>query len=193
MSGAKEQMERDACIAISEALDQLGIPFEVISFQNDWNREVHGGRGDTSAYNRFEPFIFRLYKGFNEKFKIVKTRFNRSYVTGNNADGEAIRFIAKRLADQPQARKILIVLSDGAPAAMGDNRIHLNDTKDAVKECQAAGIETIGIGIQDMTVASIYPDHAVISNLNDLAPALFKLLKTYLIDHRRNRKLARAS
>ena len=92
---------------------------------------------------------------------------------GANADADAILFTAKRLLARDEERKVLLVLSDGAPA--WNSMTHDTDqmTRDAVQWCIEQGITVIGIGILDHSVSNYYPSYVVVTNLEDFA-------KTYI-------------
>jgi len=92
-----------------------------------------------------------------------------------------VRFAARRLAQRPESRKVMITLSDGEPYAADNNSILDADLKLAVAQVVAAGIEVVGIGIQTSSVSKYYPDHMKVYNLKDLAPGLFRCLRRYLV------------
>jgi len=74
-------------------------------------------------------------------------------------------------------------LSDGSPAHRSDSSTgelvrHCNT---AVKDAQRAGIECIGIGIEDSSVKKIYPDNVVVNNVSELSGAVFGKLTKLLV------------
>jgi cobalamin biosynthesis protein CobT len=172
--------ERGACVAIVEALSQINIPTEVISFQNICRIDINYSDEAYKTYNRVEPFTFVIFKHFDEDYKRIKTRFvnYEYYPQGNNSDPEAIFFVAKRLSMRPEKRKILIVLTDGHPEAECFNRDALSTaTQDVIKQIIKSDIEVIGIGMEYSNVKEYYPNYIIINNMEMLAPSLFKLLE----------------
>lgn len=189
----KARLEQMSCIAIAEALDQLHIPTEIIGFSNP--RTINYTTEDERIYNRFEPFIFRIYKEFGENFRKVKYRLadtDDEHIGGDNADCEAIMFAARRLAAyRGVTRKILIVLSDGQPAANGgDANLLRQATKDTVKRVMKAGIECIGVGIMSDAVTNYYPDWCVVNDAEELPKAMFRVLKQKLVSNGKMRSAA---
>jgi len=101
----------------------------------------------------------------------------------NNTDGESIMVCAKRLGGQPQARKIMIVLSDGEPYGGPGNRIGLmHHLKKVVKELPTQGIEVFGIGILHPAVREYYPKHEIIMKLEELPTKVIKTMERMLFN-----------
>lgn len=189
--GSKSWYVKHMSIALAETFDALGVPFEMIGF--------HNGRGygasslehrSSHSYSRLEAFEFRVFKAFDERLR--KTRHRLSNITGggNNADGEAVLFISKRLVMRPESRKILFVLSDGQPAAHG-NRLKLRQhLKDSVAAVTKAGIEVLGIGAKCPRIADFYnkdtgASHVIIDDLDTLAVEVYKLMRARLLQRRK--------
>jgi len=182
VTASKFGIARDACAAITESLDQLNIPVEVISFQNSLgdvrDPRVNVYRGGNV---RISPIQYTIFKQFSESYRAVKTRFLDGVAHGDNSDADAIMFAAKRLAQRPEQRKILIVLSDGQPACGGVKYELLRDaTIEVIKEVSAANIEIVGVGILHHTT-EMYKHSMVIQNLKEMAPMLFRLFKKLLL------------
>ena len=98
----------------------------------------------------------------------------------SNADGESILWAYHRLIQQPNPRKLLIVLSDGSPA--GGNGGIVQFTKKTIKEIERQKqCEIYGIGIMDSNVKHFYSNWAVINHADELEGALLKLISDYII------------
>lgn len=182
MSGQKAYLEQLACLAITEALEQLHVPTEVIGFHNPG--DISYTPQEKSIYNRFEPFVWEIFKTFSESYRRVKLRFADDYsyhIGGDNSDAEAVMYAARRLAMRREARRILIVLSDGMPAAIGDMDLLLQATQENVAKIRKAGVEVVGIGIMSSCVERIYPDHIVVRDVSTLAQELFRVMKRLLL------------
>jgi cobalamin biosynthesis protein CobT len=93
-----------------------------------------------------------------------------AHITGihANLDGEAVLWAARRLAARPEPRRVLFVLSDGAPTGAPPHisATYLAETIEAVT---AAGIETHGIGMNTRAVERFYPSNIVVADMDDLA------------------------
>ena len=170
-------------IAIAEALLELGFEFEVTGFTSVADPMVERKTremSDSSRYNRtnesLRHFIFKRF-GVNNLSGITEMKIGQQ-----NVDGESVRWAAKRLGEQKQKRKILMVFSDGSPAANGpDNGLLYKDLTESVKMIEKSGIETIGIGIQTDTVKRFYKNAVVVSSLEDLPKkAMSELTKIIL-------------
>lgn len=185
---------RLTCVALAEALDALGVPFEVVGFDNDWSRGAMPRHG---FINR-SPLRFHVFKAFGEKHKQVRTRLTG--ITGHcdNTDGEAVFQCALRLAQRPEQRKVMFVLSDGAPACSGvdsyDNNKHLTDV---ITKVTKAGIEVCGIGLLHPAVARFYNERTgatslVVKDMKDMATDIFKAVSASLTAdlRRRSRRVA---
>lgn len=192
MSGRMETAKK-AAIAMSEALKDLQIPFEVTGFTSVYDEKVAKftatlgdietrGRYDDSRGGRFNRFAERLdlhvFKSFDCN---VLTGIEKMFVGSNNPDGECVVWAAKRLANRKEKRKILMVLSDGQPAADGNNAVLCSDLKNRVKQIEASGIECIGIGIQTDSPKHFYKDFVLIENIEDLPKTTMKKLSQLIV------------
>lgn len=160
-----------AAIAMSEALKELDIKFEVTGFTSVGDPGVRAKTAELSGaergrFNRFgerlELFVFKDWNSAN------LSGIERMTAMDNNPDGECVKWAANRLALRKEKRKILLVLSDGQPAADGDTRILQADLKQKVEEIQKSGIECVGIGIETDAVKDYYKDFVVINNIGNL-------------------------
>jgi nitric oxide reductase activation protein len=93
---------------------------------------------------------------------------------GSTPLAEALWWVAQQLAFRPEPRKLVVVMTDGAPN-------DVNATVDIVRRMISAGMEFVPVGIQTMANAGLFERHAVIDRLEELAPALFRLLGQSLI------------
>ena len=153
------------------------VPCEVLSFTTTGNHECAFGI-------RREALRHTVLKSFNESS--AATREKWVCVTtgmGNNCDGESVLWAAKRLIQRKETRKVLITFSDGQPAiaalkgGCGDDEEHL---KDVVKLIESAGIETLGVGIQDSSVKNYYPKWVVYRTLDDLMVGFYRVVSDLL-------------
>jgi len=184
MSGSmagKMSIAQGTVIAMAEALRDLQIPFEITGFQAKWDRRLSAmtDKIDSDRYNRTrERLEHCIFKGFNDSNLIGLETLAAGR---NNVDGESVRWAASRLADQKQKRKILMVFSDGMPAADSDIHVLNSDLKRAVEKIKRSGIECIGFGICTEAVKHFYPEHVVIRNVKDLPGKVMKKLSELII------------
>ena len=135
-----------AAIALGETLSAIQVPFEIIGFTNvEYRSKGHGDCWDSDTV-RYMPFEYDLFKGFDQPYE--RAKLNLLAITGKseNVDGEAVMFVAKRLAERGENRKILIVLSDGSPAGGAQHRQNEWYLGEAIRKVTKAGIEVIGAG-----------------------------------------------
>jgi len=88
--------------------------------------------------------------------------------SGGTNDFFAVRYAHKLLAQRPEERKVLIVLTDGCGQTQA--------TSQQVHAGEAMGITTVGIGIR-LDVSRVYPQSVRVNNVSDLGSASFKSIK----------------
>ena len=192
MAGEKLTLAATATISICEALEPTGVPVEVISHytgevpmrtasdrrKGRMNMAREFGRGSVTVqpgYGRYNKICYFLHKSFDETLMQARGALGlmSTICGGANADGDAIRFAAKRLLERPEPRKVMLVLSDGAPAWYSDTHNKHQWTRDCVEWVKHQGIEIVGLGILDASVRKYYPNHVVVHNMDDFS-------KTYI-------------
>ena len=98
------------------------------------------------------------------------------YTSGNN-DADAVNWAYNEILKRKESRKILIVLSDGAPAGCwkgsADDALRLA-TSNIEKDHR---VDLYGLGIQDESVSRYYKNWQVVRDVHDISPALFNLIK----------------
>lgn len=194
MHGRKQEVAMMAAYALSLTLERVNISHEVLGFTTlghygssmptSLRRAMEDDmRSSGISYNRTLPLYMPIYKGFDERIGAkVKQRFARGvfeqdYLAGN-IDGECLEYAAMRMLKRREKRKVMLVLSDGAPVEARGAPDHL---RYMVQELTTKwGIDCIGIGILDSSVSKFYPKHCVLKNLNDLPGQVMKELKTIL-------------
>lgn len=192
MSGAKLHTASMAAYALSSVLDRLRINHEVICFttgqlpkgvsESDIQAQAkkHGIR-----FARTESLYMPVIKHFSERMNTeTKRRFawlpNSGFLR-NNVDGESISIAAQRLMGQKQAGKMMIVFSDGCPAASGSTSVLARHLKDTIKEIEAAKIKVVGIGIESEEVKNFYSRYIILNDVKDLPNQVIKELRSLLL------------
>ncbi|NLT13309.1 MAG: VWA domain-containing protein, partial [Clostridiales bacterium] len=130
MRGDSIHQARKAAIALAEVFDKLSIPVSMFGFTAD---DINNG----------DPHHIHFITGKNTKRD--RLRLLDIKAMSNNFDGYSIRYGAALLKKKSAAHKMLIVISDGAPACsayVGGNGVM--DTKLAIKE---ASKEAVVFGI----------------------------------------------
>ena len=102
----------------------------------------------------------------------------------NNRDGAALRFTAEQLSKRPEDVKLLIIVSDGQPAASGySGTASEEDLRGIKQEYQKKGILFVAAAIGDdkVNIERIYGDSFLdITDLNQLPTKLTAVVKRYI-------------
>lgn len=188
MAGRKIELARLCAAALCDVLTQLQFEVEVLgysSIESEPMKQLYQRQQalglDLRAYNRLrERLDLQIYKRFGATDSSGLARLDCGH---ENPDGEALAWAAARLAEQPAARRILMVLSDGYPSTGdGDPAVLRSDLHARVDAIQQAGIEIIGVGILDDAVQTFYPNSIVVRKLHELPGIAFTALGAMLLD-----------
>lgn len=121
------QLTREAATLVSTAINGIGDPFAIHGFASD-------GRHDVQYYR---------FKDFNQRFDDdVKSRLAGMQGGLSTRMGAAMRHAARHLLQQPERRKLLLLVTDGEPADIDErDPQHLrHDTRKAVEELYGRGV-----------------------------------------------------
>lgn len=102
---------------------------------------------DEDCYDYVE---IKCYADFGDNDPDDKYRIMNIESGGNNRDGYALRYAKEKLAAQPCERKLLMIVSDGAPAGRGYYGTYAAaDLRHITKECEKEGICLLAAAIDD--------------------------------------------
>ncbi len=178
---------------LSQTLETIHIKTEILGFTtSSWR----GGKSYKKWQNNGEPknpgrlndILHIIYKDFSSSYNSQKMNLGAMLKEGflkENIDGEALLWAANRLKKQDAMKKILIVVSDGAP--IDDSTLSINGSEFLCKHLQyiirniqdKTNIELLAIGIGH-DVKKYYKKAVVIENALNLADVLFKGLEELL-------------
>ncbi|KAA5604346.1 hypothetical protein F1188_15910, partial [Roseospira marina] len=196
MRGPKMKMAMDAAYALSQTLERVNVRHECLGFTTDgFGIARHRGLSGTLLeaeekkagrhFSRIEPLYMPIFKGFEDRLTAeVRRRFAAApHVCGlaNNVDGECVEIAGQRLLKQRASRRVLIVLSDGAPCAQGSSSDQIRHLRNTIKNLSVAGVETVGIGIMSDAVEHFYPKRVVLDTLSALPSQVMKELRAILL------------
>lgn len=194
-SGDRIGMAADAAYGLSMALERLRIPYEVLGFtckpHAPHEMEVAMAKeeamlGDRVGYGRNQPLYIPVFKSFDGKLDSeAKSRIAGLTETprwlNQNPDGECVQIAGHRLMQRKDVeRRVLIVMSDGAPYAPPGHGLS-DHLRKVVKELEGKGVEVVGIGIQTSAVKSFYPKNVVLNNLAELPGTTVRELAKVLL------------
>ena len=207
MRGQKMLFSAASADIAQEFLASLGIGCEVLGFTTaDWR----GGRSRRRWKWRFSPrnpgrlndLLHVVYRDVSDNRASTGgwtyRQMLRADLPKENIDGEAIEWAASRLRDIPRKRKILIVLSDGAPvddSTLNENgpeylRDHLQNVVEGLKADGDIEIAAFGIGY---ACHSFYPRTQNVENPSDLGLALLRFVTGALLKSEGNIAMKSAS
>ena len=184
----KAALARIAAIAFHEALVRANVPHEVLGFNTGGGtptglaklvNDAKARGEDMGRYSRVEDIDKRMvFVDFGQADGRAICE-----ITGGaaNRDGEAVLWAARRLAQRPERRKILIVGSDGQPAGCLHDATGRRYLKETVRRVMDAGLEVVGIGIMSDAVTSYYPVNVVIRTAADLPRVVMGQLTNLLL------------
>lgn len=150
MGGVPLAMASQALFAASVAMSQL--------------------TGVTSAVGVFP--VFAMVNDFGQSPRAMTEKFALQ-ATGGTPMAQGLLWASRKLAVRREARKILLVATDGDPDCLGSAQAQ-------VEALTRRGFEVLGLGIQHPNVANVFPKHAVINTLNEMPKALLGMLSTTL-------------
>ena len=181
----KIPMLKRTLMVFAEPLHMMRVPFMAIGFtgHNLPETMMPPTYEERKIYGRWRGFLKTpVLKEFHESWPAVKARLPYVVQDGYNYDGESVRLAAQELMLRPEKRKVLFVLSDGAPGESGGEAVYSKHLKQITEEIEARGlVDIVGIGIQDASVRQFYKRNFVVNNLNDLPTMVLSELARQLL------------
>lgn len=181
--GSKSYLARLAAIAFHEALCRVNIMHEVLGFNTGGGYSSELRQRVEAAMNRgddIEKYSRTIELDNRMVFVPWGTMDGRAICAINgdhaNRDGECVMWAAKRLAARPEARKVLIVGSDGHPNGAEYGYTEKKYLQEVVQQIITAGLEVYAIGIMDEAVKKYYPQWTIIDSAEDLPRVVMQQL-----------------
>lgn len=171
MRGDRVTYARAAAIILHDFCISLGIPVMVYGHSTSYDKA--GETVALYAYAEFETY------DCDDKYRLmdIQARFN-------NRDGAALRFVAERLCKRQEEVKMLIVVSDGQPAANGYiGTAAEEDLRGIKQEYKRRGILFIAAAIGDdkENIQRIYGESFLdITDLKELPAKLTAVVKRHI-------------
>jgi cobaltochelatase CobT len=185
---------------LARTLERCDVKVEILGFttrawKGGQNREKWLAEGRAQAPGRLNDLRHIIYKPADAPMRRTRNNLGLMMKEGllkENIDGEALEWAHRRVLGRPEARKILMVISDGAPVddstlsvnAANYLEKHLRDVISMVERRDLVELIAIGIG-HDVTR---YYEHAVtITDVEQLAGAMTEQLASLFDPDRRAR------
>lgn len=172
MCGERIEMARITAIIVEEFCRLTGIRLCIMGHTEDFYRKQDVV---LTSYTDFESY------DSNDKYRLMDIEAKE-----NNRDGYALRYAMNHLKKESTDVKLILNISDGAPAAecYGGAKA-VAELKSIVKECDRNNISVISaaIGSDRETIKQIYGKGFLnISDLNMLPKTFIALIKKYMPD-----------
>jgi cobaltochelatase CobT len=170
---------------LSQTLERCGVSVEILGFTTT---ELHRGplyeqwlqEGEPPRPGRLNGLQHIIYKPAETPYRRSRMNFGVMLMKDllkQNIDGESLLWAYQRLLRRPENRKVLIVISDGAPidtSTMASNREQflVDHLKTVIEQIERAGqVELLAIGIGH-DVTRYYQRAMKIMNVKDLSQSL---------------------
>jgi cobaltochelatase CobT len=147
---------------LGRTLERVGVKTEILGFTTRaWKggqaREAWLAAGKPAAPGRLNDLRHIIYKAADEPWRRAKRNLGlmmREGLLKENIDGEALTWAHNRLIARPEQRKILMVISDGAPvddstlSVNAGNYLekHLRKVIEEIESKSSVELTAIGIG-----------------------------------------------
>jgi len=147
---------------LARTLERCGVKVEILGFTTrSWkggsSREKWVGQGKPKNPGRLNDLRHIIYKGADMPWRRARRNLGlmlREGLLKENIDGEALMWAHNRLLGRPEQRRILLVISDGAPvddATLSANpgnylERHLRDVIQFIETRSDVELTAIGIG-----------------------------------------------
>ena len=176
---------------LSRTLERCSVKVEILGFTTkNWkggkSRELWNKEGKSKTPGRLNDLRHIIYKGADMHWRQAKNNLGLMLKEGllkENIDGEAINWAFSRLKKRKEERKILMVISDGAP--VDDSTLSVNSgdflekhLKKMVKFIEEkTEIEILAIGIGH-DVSRYYNRAIKITDVNELGDVMISQLSS---------------
>ena len=180
---------------LTGTLERCGISSEVLGFTTvsmygGASKARWQGEGEPGNPGRLNSVRHIIYKSAQIPWRRARECFAvmlKADVLKQNIDGEALQWAHKRLLKRAEEKRLLIVISDGAPsdaATLTANKKdllvrHLRSVVTDIETHSPVHLMAIGIGHD---VSQHYSNAMMIKNAEQLGPALLEQLTRMLVD-----------
>jgi len=176
---------------LSRTLERCSVKVEILGFTTkNWkggqSREFWNKKGKPKTPGRLNDLRHIIYKGADTHWRQAKNNLGLMLKEGllkENIDGEAINWAFSRLRKRKEERKILMVISDGAPVDDSSLSVnsgdflekHLKKLVKFIEEKTQIKILAIGIGHD---VSRYYNRAIKITDVNELGDVMISQLSS---------------
>lgn len=166
MGGDREEHAMEACIVLHEVFRKCGIKHMIAGYTADTKR-------------RSDNTVHRVYKHWDDPY--TAGNLVDIHAIANNRDGHSIRIATEFFKMARERKKLMIIISDGAPAAY-NYRNGLEDTISAQREAERKGIKLINVGIgYGWELPEVYHNKLKIDNVSELTKKLMTVIRKEIL------------
>jgi len=159
--GSRIELACAACYSVALALAAIpGISVGASAFPADYEEDVNA----------------TVYPLLRHDERVVNSFGVEAH--GSTPMTEALWWVLRQVTALPERRKVILVVTDGYP----DDP---ETAKETIMAAQKMGTEVLGIGIDAPIISNIIPVSETITDIRELAPAMFRLLQLTLLEKRR--------
>lgn len=203
MRGERQRMAALAIDLAAHTLEVCGVQCEILGFTTRYSADnpvIKSWRkaGSPAMPGRLNAVRHIIFKTPKQPWRRARPQLGLLLREGfgfENVDGEALHWAASRLVKRPEPRKILVVLSDGAPfdeaTAHANGRAFLEQhLRDVIHELESSPIQLVAIGT-GQEVGRYYQQALTVRRPEAVAEVLFERLGELLTrtpDERGKRK-----
>ena len=177
MGGHKAFYALASTLLMNEVCSTLNIPVEIIGFTDAFS--------ESASVGNVVPVMF-VYKNFSD-LRISNDDITRyfaisaSFMAGN-PDGENILWAHDRLIKRKERKKILVVMSDGSPAASKGSKGLGEFTLKVIREIEASKkVDIYGLGLCADDVSYYYKANSVVTSPEQIPGTLLSLIEKKIL------------
>jgi cobalamin biosynthesis protein CobT len=176
MHGMKAYYALASTLLVNEVCSTLNIPLEIVGFTD----------GKLNSYTDWCPTMY-IYKSFSD-LKVTPDKLKEYFEISSqwmvgNPDGENILWAHDRLVKRKEKKRLLVVMSDGSPAASKTSSGIGRFTNTVIKEIEKAkAVDIYGLGLCSDSVKSYYQAHSVVNNPEEIPSKLLQLIERKIIN-----------
>ena len=160
--GGKDRVAGAMVVALAMVLERMNVAVEVRGFTSN-----HHGKIADLIFKPFDVPVAQSRCGLSVLMQSSNME-NHDYVN--------VRIAANSLLRRNEAKRMLIVLSDGAPIAFE------TELKDFCRALHARGeLSLLGVGIKSRAVERYYPNSVVVNRLEELSTVVAERIAQTLL------------
>ena len=174
MTGEKAYYALGSVLLLNKVCSIINVPLEIIGFTDGY-----------SSGDEVVPVVY-VYKSFSDlrvsNENIIEYFCKSSAFMEGNPDGENILWAHDRLVKRKEKKKLLIVMSDGEPAASKSSNGLEAFTLKVIREIEnSKQVDIYGLGLLSYSVLKYYRAHSVVTEVSQIPSKLLELIERKIL------------